>query len=96
MGSELVRAIEARRPNEKEGRWSMMLRVAIEVVSGTARFGMAVRAESIRRALDIAEALYPGAVAQLIFPIEPEGFFVEDPAATPGPVELEIPHNVAG
>ena len=73
-----------------------MVRVFIEVDSGAARFGLTVRAETIVRALGLAEALYPGADARLVFPIEPEGFFVEDPAAAPGPVEPEMAQGVAG
>ena len=73
-----------------------MVRVSIEVDSGAGRFGLEVRAESIARALSIAEALYSGADARVVFPIEPEGFFVEDPAATPGPVGLEVLESLAG
>ena len=71
-----------------------MVRVSIEVDSGAARFGLAVRAESIRQALSIAEVLYPGADARVVFPIDPEGFFDEDPAATPGPDGLEMARDV--
>jgi hypothetical protein len=71
-----------------------VVRVSIEVDSGAARFGFAVRAESIRQALSIAETLYPGADARVIFPIEPEGFFDEDPAATPGADGLETAREV--
>ena len=73
-----------------------MIKVSIEVDSGTARSGMAVRAGSISRALSIAETLYPGAHIRVVFPIEPEAFFVGDPAATPGPVEFEMPERAAG
>ncbi len=68
----------------------------IEVDSGGARFALAVRAESIERALGLAEALYPGTGARVVFPIEPERFFVEDPAARPGPVGPEMAWDVAG
>ena len=64
--------------------------------SGASRFGLVVRAESIGRALGLAEALYPGADVRLVFPIEPEGFFVEDPASTPGLVGTEMARGVAG
>jgi hypothetical protein len=73
-----------------------MVRVSIEVDTGAARFGLEVRAESIARALGLAEALYPGADARVVFPIEPEGFFVEDPVATPGPVGLEVLESLVG
>jgi hypothetical protein len=41
---------------------------------------MVVRAESIGRALSFVGERYPK--AEVKFPIDPEGFFVEDPAAS--------------
>lgn len=75
-----------------------MIKVSVEVSNGGggADFGLSVRAESIGQAVSIAESLYPGSKTQVMFPIEPETFFVEDPAATVGPVELEMPESVAG
>ena len=64
--------------------------------TGAARFRLTVRAESIARALGLAEALHPSADARVVFPIEPEGFFVEDSAATPGPLGTEMVRSVAG
>ena len=58
-----------------------MVKVSIEVHSKTARFVVAVQAESIQRALSIVEARYPGSVARVRFPIEPEGFFFNSSAA---------------
>lgn len=58
-----------------------MVKVSIEVHDGTARFAVAVLAKSIQEALSRYEAQYPGSVAKVKFPIDPEGFFVEDPAA---------------
>ena len=58
-----------------------MVRVSIEVRNGTARFAVAVQAKSIQQALSIVAARYPGSVAGVKFPIAPEGFFAEDPAA---------------
>ncbi len=80
----------------KKRKIGSVVRVSIEVGSDTARWGVVVRAESIGRALSIAEAFYPGTDVRLVFPIEPEGFFVEDPAATPGPVRLEMLEEAAG
>lgn len=76
-----------------------MIKVSVEVSNGGVegdRFGVMVRAESIGQALSIAGSLYPGLKTQVVFPIEPETFFVDDPAATVGPVELEMPESVAG
>ncbi len=58
-----------------------MVEVSIEVHDGTARFAVAVLARSIRQALNIVATQYPGSVARVKFPIDPEGFFVEDSAA---------------
>ncbi len=68
-----------------------MIKVSIEVGRGVARFRVAVQAESIRRALEMAEALHPGADPRVAFPIDPEAFFVGDPAAAAimGPVGRE-------
>ena len=58
-----------------------MVKVSIEVHDGTARFAVAVLAQSIQQALNIVAARYTGSVAKVKFPIKPEGFFVEDSAA---------------
>jgi len=58
-----------------------MIKVSIEVHSGTARFAVAVQAKSIQRALSIVAARYPEGVARVKFPIDQERFFVEDAAA---------------
>jgi hypothetical protein len=58
-----------------------VVKVSIEVHDGTAHFAVAVLAKSIQQALRIVAARHPGRVARVKFPIEPEGFFVEDSAA---------------
>jgi len=58
-----------------------MIRVSIQVSSGAARFRVMVQAESIERALEIAERHNPGKECEVTFPIDPETFFVEDSAA---------------
>jgi hypothetical protein len=58
-----------------------VVKVSIEVHYGTARFVVAVLAKSIQQALSIVAAQYPGSVAKVKFPIDPESFFVEDSAA---------------
>ena len=73
-----------------------MIRVLVEVGSDTTRFGVAVRAESIQRAVEVVKAYYPGADIQVVHPIDPESFFVGNPAAPLGLVELERPESVAG
>jgi hypothetical protein len=58
-----------------------MVKVSIEVRSGTARFTVGVKAKNIQRALSIVQAQYPASIAGVNFPIDPEGFFVEERAA---------------
>lgn len=66
-----------------------MIRISVEVSGGAARYRVAVQAESIRRALEIAEALPPGGDLGVTLPIDPEAFFVGNPAAAAGSVERE-------
>jgi hypothetical protein len=58
-----------------------MVKVSIEVHDRTARFTVAVKAQSIRKALSIVAARHPSSAVRVKFPINPEGFFVEDSAA---------------
>lgn len=54
-----------------------MVKVSVGVRGGTARFRVAVQAESIRRALSPVGGRYPGSDLWVVFPIDPERFFVE-------------------
>ena len=72
-----------------------MARVSIEVRNRAARFTVAVRAESIRRALGIGAKRYPGRDIGVKFPVDPEGFFVEEPAARAGIVTFERSEKTA-
>jgi hypothetical protein len=47
-----------------------MVKVSVEVRSGTGRFRVGVQAESIRRALSVVGARYPTSEVRVIFPIE--------------------------
>jgi len=58
-----------------------MVKVSIEVRNGTARFMVGVKARNIQQALSIVQTRYPGKVATVKFPIDPEGFFVDERAA---------------
>jgi hypothetical protein len=71
-----------------------VVRVSIEVRSGTARFRVGVQASNIQRAVNVANDLYSDSVVRVIFPIDPEGFFVEDPSAKEELVERGIPREV--
>jgi hypothetical protein len=73
-----------------------MIRVSVEVCSGVARFRAAVWAKSIEHALSLVRARYPGGEATVIFPIEPEAFFVDGVVPTSEVVSLETPEEMAG
>jgi hypothetical protein len=55
-----------------------VVRVSIEVRNGAARFRVGVQASSINRAISLAKAFYSSGDVRVIFPIDPECFFVED------------------
>ncbi len=58
-----------------------MVRIAVEVGSGAARSRVMVQAESIERALEIAKRHNPDKECRVTFPLDPETFFIEDPAS---------------
>jgi hypothetical protein len=51
-------------------------KIAIEVRSGATRFKVALLAESIEGALEIAKRYNPGKECKVVFPTDPENFFV--------------------
>jgi hypothetical protein len=59
-----------------------MIRISVQVSSGTARFRVAVQAESIERALESVARQYPDESCEVTFPIDPETFFVMDSVAS--------------
>jgi hypothetical protein len=63
-----------------------MIRITIEVRSGTARFKVSVQAESIEGALEMAKRYNSGKDSKVVFPIDPEGFFLEDDLSRDGVV----------
>ena len=72
-----------------------MVKVSIEVRNGDAHFCVAIRAESIRRAVGLVARRYPDHDVGVKFPIDPEGFFAEDPSGQAGIVGFERPEEVA-
>ncbi|TCJ20253.1 hypothetical protein E0L93_01700 [Rubrobacter taiwanensis] len=59
-----------------------MIRISLEVIRRTDRFEVEVQAASIRQALKVAGEVYPGSEIRVLFPIEPEVFFVRSGVAT--------------
>ena len=72
-----------------------MVRVSIEVCNGAARFRVAIRAESIQRALSLVGKRYPGGDVRVKFPINFEGFFVNDPTTPAGIASAGQPPRMA-
>ena len=66
-----------------------MIRITVDIDSGTARYRVAVQAESIQRALELVERMDPVCKSGVAFPIDPETFFVNDPTAKVGAVDRE-------
>lgn len=60
------------------------VRNAVQVSSSAARFSVAVQAESIERALEIARKQNLGRNCEVTFPTNSEVFFVAEPATTSG------------
>jgi hypothetical protein len=55
-----------------------MIKISIEVKSGTTSFKVAVQAQSIEGALEVVKRYHAGKECEVVFPIDPKGFFVED------------------
>jgi hypothetical protein len=64
-----------------------MVRVRIAADCGGAQFTtLYVRAESIMRAIEVAEEHNPGCAMKVVFPLDPDTFFAQD---SPEGVEAE-------
>jgi hypothetical protein len=72
-----------------------MVKVTVQVRSGTAHFRVSVQAESIRKALEVVGARYPSGEVGVVFPIEPEGFFGDGPPTLEGMLGTEHPKQLA-
>jgi hypothetical protein len=64
--------LKARKENKK------MVRISVEVKSGTTTFQVAVQAQSIERALQFVQSQYRTKECKVRFPIDPEAFFVNE------------------
>ena len=63
-----------------------MIRITVDIDSGTARYRVAVQAGSVRRALEIAERLNPGGEARVVLPEDSGAFSAEDSVTAAGRV----------
>ena len=55
-----------------------MVRISVEVKSGTTTFQVGVQAQSIERAFKIVQSQHPTKECKVRFPIDPETFFVKE------------------
>ena len=55
-----------------------MVRISVEVKNGSSTFRVAVQAQSIERALEIARSQNPTKECRVRFPIDPETFFAKE------------------
>jgi hypothetical protein len=65
-----------------------MIKVRVEVLGEAGCFTVAVHAENLRQATQLAEDRYPGSAVRIPFPIEPEDFFNAKPSRD-GDADLE-------
>ena len=65
-----------------------MIRILVEAGDGVGRFVVEVRAGSVCRALELAGERYPRGGVSLVFPIDPEYFFVKEPVSRAELVEI--------
>ena len=70
-----------------------MIRVSVEVRNGATHFRVGIQASSIKRAIDLVKAFYSACDVRVIFPIDPEGFFVEDALGAEGLIERGKPQE---
>jgi hypothetical protein len=56
-----------------------MIKVSVEVREGAALFRVSVQAENISRAMSIMKGRHPGRNVRVVYPIDPEKFFLHRP-----------------
>jgi hypothetical protein len=73
-----------------------MIKVSMEVREGAALSRATVQAESIREAVSITKEYYPARDVRVIFPIDAEDFFIEDPVEENGWASLSVAESFIG
>ena len=64
-----------------------VVKVSVEVRNGAARFRVGVQASSIQSALNHVKGVHSASEVKVLFPIDSEGFFVEDALAAEGLIQ---------
>jgi hypothetical protein len=70
-----------------------MIRACVEIGNETGRFSVVVCAENIQQAVIFVADLYPGCAVMVKFPLDPETFFVENPAVEAEMLALVTPES---
>lgn len=75
-----------------------MIRIFVEVTEEAAPLRVEVRAESIGQAVATIEELHPGRMVEVVFPIDSEKFFVNDPREAGAQLDLSrtLVHDPVG
>jgi hypothetical protein len=70
-----------------------VVRVSVEVRNKATHFRIGVQASSINRAISLVKAFYSACDVRVIFPIDPEGFFIEDALGAERLIERSKPQE---
>jgi hypothetical protein len=73
-----------------------MVRVSVEVSSGSTSFRATAWAEDIEQALNLVKSCYPRTEVNVIFPLDAEDFFARENDRYSGVVHAEMPEEAAG
>ena len=73
----------------------MIMKVSVEVRSGSARFRVGVWAPSISEALSLVGGKHPQREVRVVFPAEREGLFVRQPVTPARIAGAELVHQEA-
>jgi len=84
---------QKRRPAKQQAKGNSVVRVSVEVRCAAARFRVGVQAPSIQRAVDLVKGFYSASDVKVVFPIDPEGFFVEAALGAEGLIERAKPQE---
>ena len=89
LGEAQDKGLLANNKQQAKGNYSVgsVVKVSVEVRNGAARFRVGVQASSIQNALNLVKGLYSAKDVKVVFPIDPESFFVEEALAAEGLIQ---------
>ena len=89
LGEAQNKRLLANTKQQAKGNYSgtSVVKVSVEVRNGAARFRVGVQASSIQSALNLVKGVHSASEVKVLFPIDPEGFFVEDALAAEGLIQ---------